>query len=104
MSAPDTDPQEQRRRHWGPLLGITLAVLFGVGVIVYWLGEEVAESDVQPQAGQDAGTVNEPAQSTTPAPVIEPEGQQGAAEGAMPDVEERESPPTPNSAEELTTE
>ena len=42
MSPPDTNLKKQERRHIGPLIGIALVVIFGVGIIVYWTGEEVA--------------------------------------------------------------
>lgn len=34
MSAPDTDPQKQARRHPFPIWGIMIAVLFGVLMLV----------------------------------------------------------------------
>ena len=53
MSAPDTNAKKQKRRHKVPLLGMAFVVLIGVGVIVYWIGEEVATAppspDEQPQ-------------------------------------------------------
>lgn len=48
MSAPHTNVEKQRRRHIASLAGMALAVLFGVGVIAYWLFEEAAESDPPP--------------------------------------------------------
>lgn len=46
MSNPDpTNPPNLRRdgeRHAGPLIGMALVVLFGVGLILYWLAEESA--------------------------------------------------------------
>lgn len=108
MSAPRTNLEKQRRRHWAPLLGIALAALFGVAVIVYWLTEEAANSDPQPPAGNDAGTVNEPAQSTIPAEAIEPGmqiGEPGDTGAAPPrDPVPRESAPVPDTQEEVTTE
>lgn len=80
MSAPQTNLDKQRRRHWAPLLGILLVVLFGVMMIVYWIGEEVAESD--PPVGGDAvtGTLSEPVPSAIPTEVIEPQAQPNASE------------------------
>src|SRR5690606_26389935 len=77
MSAPQTNLEKQRRRHWAPLLGIVAVTLFALAVIVYWLMEEAANSESQPPAGTEAGTVEEPAQSTIPAETIEPEMQVG---------------------------
>lgn len=102
MSAPNTNLDKQRKRHWGPLLGIVAATLFGVLLIVYWIGEEVVEADPEPPAGLDAGTVNEPAQSTIPAEVIEPGAQTGETGGTATEPTTRESPPVPNTPEELT--
>lgn len=102
MSAPNTNLDKQRKRHWAPLLGIAAATLFGVIIIVYWIGEEVVESDPQPPAGLDAGTVNEPAQSTIPAEVIEPGAQPGEIGSTANPPTTRESPPVPNTPEELT--
>lgn len=49
MSAPRTNLEKQKRRHIGPLIGMAVVVLFGVVLMVYWLFEEAAESDVPPQ-------------------------------------------------------
>ncbi|WP_283179604.1 hypothetical protein [Gemmobacter sp. 24YEA27] len=104
MSAPNTNLEKQRKRHWAPLLGIAAAALFGVLLIVYWIGEEVVEADPDAPAGLDAGTVNEPAQSTIPAQVIEPGAQPGASGGSATPPTTRESPPVPNAPQELTPE
>lgn len=37
MSAPRTNVPEQTRRHLPSLIGIALAVLFGVGVVGWWV-------------------------------------------------------------------
>ncbi len=42
MSPPDTNLKKQESRHKWPLIGMALVVIFGVGIIVYWTGEEVA--------------------------------------------------------------
>jgi hypothetical protein len=42
MSAPKTNLEKQKRRHWAPLLGMALVALFGVALIVYWQVEEAA--------------------------------------------------------------
>ncbi|MBJ2149802.1 hypothetical protein [Paracoccus sp. IB05] len=104
MSAPQTNLEKQTRRHWAPLLGIALAALFGVGIIVYWLGEEVSDADPQPPAGLDAGTVNEPATSTIPAEVVEPDAQSGTTNSPASEPTTRESPPDPNAPEGQPTE
>jgi hypothetical protein len=101
MSAPQTNLEKQRRRHWAPLLGTIAVTVFGVVLIVYWLFEEAAQSDPPSPAGTEAGTVEQPAQSTIPAEAIKPEAQSPAP--IAPPVP-RESAPVPNAPSELTTE
>ena len=48
MSAPRTNLKKQRRRHKGPLIGLTLIVIFGVGLILYWIFELFAEAPEHP--------------------------------------------------------
>jgi len=48
MTPPDTNIRRQGRRHIWPLLGIALVVLFGVGIILYWIGEEVGTAPAPP--------------------------------------------------------
>lgn len=45
MSAPNTNIDKQKRRHWGPLIGMAVVVAFGLMMIMMWLGEEAAQSD-----------------------------------------------------------
>ena len=42
MTPPDTNLQKQKKRHRGPLIGIALVVIFGFGLIAYWVVEEAA--------------------------------------------------------------
>ncbi len=37
MSAPDTNLEKQKRRHWGPLLGIALAIVLAGGLAFVFL-------------------------------------------------------------------
>ncbi|UWR35569.1 hypothetical protein K3759_19315 (plasmid) [Sulfitobacter sp. W027] len=53
MSPPDANLKKQERRHIGPLIGMAVTVIFGIGIIVYWMGEEVAT------APEDDGTAVE---------------------------------------------
>ncbi|EDQ03263.1 hypothetical protein DSM14862_04153 (plasmid) [Sulfitobacter indolifex] len=53
MSPPDANLKKQERRHIGPLIGMAVVVIFGIGIIVYWMGEEVAT------APEDEGTAVE---------------------------------------------
>lgn len=62
MSAPRTNIETQKRRHIAPLIGMALVVIFGVGLIVYWQFEEVAEGNSPtPDAVQPAETGTQPA-------------------------------------------
>lgn len=72
MSAPDTNLARQRRRHSFVLIGMALAVIFGVVIIGYWLMEEAATSNPpeQPQA-------TSPAPSTSPPQAISPDVPKG---------------------------
>ncbi len=81
MSAPRTNLERQRRRHWVPLLGMALVAAFGVLLIVYWLFEEAAESD-QPQGSapppigsiETAPTATEPPDPAAPVQGIDTPG------------------------------
>lgn len=42
MSAPRTNLETETRRHMVPLIGMALAVIFGVYLILYWQVEEAA--------------------------------------------------------------
>lgn len=44
MSAPNTDLETETRKSRWPLIGMALAVVFGVGAIVIWLFDEAAEA------------------------------------------------------------
>jgi hypothetical protein len=53
MSPPDTNIEKQKRRHWAPLWGIGLALVFALGLFVWWItyvvdeGNEPEGADVQ---------------------------------------------------------
>lgn len=95
MSAPRTNLEKQKRRHWGPLLGMALVTVFAVGLIIYWLGEEVSQSDPPPPTG----AAGEAAPSALPADAIEPGqqiGEPGATDAAPPrEPVQRDSAPAP---------
>lgn len=74
MSAPRTNLEKQKRRHWGPLLGIGLVALFGVILLVLLTGKQVSQSN--PPASDAPGGA--PA-SSAPAEVIAPSEQPGAS-------------------------
>lgn len=80
MSAPDTKLATQKRRHRGPLIGITIGLLFGAAMMAYWAANpdvpndgattiqgESAPLDSIPAEGP-AGTGASAAPSTTTAP------------------------------------
>jgi len=79
MSAPQTDPEKQRRRHWVPLAGMALAALFGVLLITWWIGEEAAQSDPPAPASQ----IEAPPPGSAPVEVIPPAGQQNPGQSPM---------------------
>ena len=41
----------------GPLIGIALVVIFGIGIIVYWTGEEVATAPEDNSVVEEGATV-----------------------------------------------
>ena len=43
MSAPKTNIETQKRQHIVPLIGMAVAVAFGVGLILWWQFEEAAQ-------------------------------------------------------------
>lgn len=83
MTPPDTDLNKQKRRHRGPLIGMAIIVVIGVGAILYWVFEEAATAP-----GPEDET-----EATTPADVREgeidvaPEAPSDEAEPSDPDVE-----------------
>ena len=60
MSAPQTNIEKQKRWHRGPLIGMALVTIFGVGMIFIWLMEESAK-------GGKPGTVPPAPEETAPA-------------------------------------
>lgn len=53
MSAPQTNIEKQKRWHRGPLIGMALVVIFGVGLIFFWLIKESANG-ATPGTAEDA--------------------------------------------------
>jgi hypothetical protein len=72
MSAPRTNIEKQKRRHWAPLAGMALVVLFGVGLILYWIFEEAAT------APENIGE--------QPRPILAPPGAEAPTEADAPGV------------------
>lgn len=63
MSAPDTNLEKQKRRHKGPLVGIALALLFGVGLVAYW-SFYVSATGGSPGAQETTPALTQPAPAT----------------------------------------
>ena len=82
MSAPNTNLDKQKRRHWVPLAGMALVVIFGYILVTYWLGEEAAQSDpaspapietpLEPVPGQALPQGEMPAETITTDPAPAP--------------------------------
>lgn len=49
MTPPDTNLTKQKRRHAGPLIGIAAVAIIAVGVILFWVSEEVVMAPDQEQ-------------------------------------------------------
>jgi hypothetical protein len=71
MSAPKTNIEKQKRRHFVPLLGMALVAIFGVILIVYWQFEESAQG-LSP--GDEVPTVPGREREVVPPVPVEPAG------------------------------
>jgi hypothetical protein len=69
MSAPKTNIDKQKRRHFVPLLGMALVAIFGVLLIVYWQFEESAQG-LSP--GDEVPTVPGTEREVVPPAPVEP--------------------------------
>jgi hypothetical protein len=69
MSAPKTNIDKQKRRHFVPLLGMALVAIFGVILIVYWQFEESAQG-LSP--GDEVPTVPGREREVVPPEPVEP--------------------------------
>lgn len=73
MSAPQTNVERQKRRHFIPLIGIALVTVFAVILIVYWLFEEVSQADPQsPEDTTEVPATEIPPEVITPGPSTDP--------------------------------
>ena len=68
MSAPKTNLETEKRRHMGPLIGMALVVIFGVGLIIYWQFEEAAHGN---SPTPDTVVPTETGTNPAAAPVVE---------------------------------
>lgn len=74
MSAPRTNIEKETRRHRWPLIGMALAVAFGVLLMLFWLFEEASQTD-QPVGDEppNAADVEQAPQANTPATGVQPQ-------------------------------
>ncbi|MEL6957621.1 MAG: hypothetical protein AAGL89_01560 [Pseudomonadota bacterium] len=61
MSSPDTNLDKQKSRHWGPLIGIAVALAAAVIAMVYFISadpvsNDAADPDGTPAAVEDAAS------------------------------------------------
>jgi hypothetical protein len=87
LSAPKTNIETQKRRHGGPLIGMALVVIFGVGLILYWLFEEAAQGD-SPGAEQAEQQDLGPSDATDPLPQPEDDVEGPAAPTETPPADQ----------------
>lgn len=92
MSAPDTNIEKQKRRHWAPLVGSALVAVFGIAMILWWALEQGAQAP-GPEGETPAEATSETSGEVGPstqggaantAPVT---GEQGNVSGSQPGVE-----------------
>jgi hypothetical protein len=70
MSAPKTNIETEKRRHAGPLIGMALVAVFGVGLILYWQFEEAAQG-ASPGSDVTDAPETEPVDATNPPEVAD---------------------------------
>ncbi len=83
MSSPKTNLEKQKRRHWGPLVGIAVALTVAA-VLLLWLMGYIADTDTPDPAPDPAIEETEPGAGIpgegTPATPIEPEAENSVVE------------------------
>lgn len=86
MSAPQTNIEKQKRRHWAPLVGSALVAVFGVLMIIWWMTEEAVEApetSAPAEATSDIGAAAEGGASDSAGTI----GGEGNVSGTQPGVE-----------------
>lgn len=59
MAPPDTNLEKQERRHKGPLIGISVVILFAIIMMLVWGGgDEITEEDAQDGEAQIESTID----------------------------------------------
>ncbi len=66
MTAPLTGLAKQRRRHIGPLWGMTIVTVFAVAMMLYWIFETLDDADPQAPANATATEQKVPNPTLTP--------------------------------------
>ncbi|WP_136683713.1 hypothetical protein [Falsirhodobacter xinxiangensis] len=101
MSQPESDLDRQKRRHAGPLIGITAVLIFVAIILTWWFGQEATEGNAPAGAETqiDGRTGAEEPQSggTAGAPRVTPEAEvtrpeTNSAEPAAPNATSPNSP------------
>ncbi|MDP3339683.1 hypothetical protein [Frigidibacter sp.] len=85
MSAPQTNIEKQKRRHWAPLVGSALVVVFGVAMILWWMTEEAVEAPETDAPAAATGDIG-PATGGGAADSTGTIGADGNVSGAQPGV------------------
>ena len=68
MAPHDTNTRKEARRHAGPLIGMALVVLFGLGLILYWIfgvtegPDEAPNSAIEQPAAPEANPAAAPSE------------------------------------------
>lgn len=86
MSQPEPDLERQKRRHAGPLIGITAVLIFVAIILTWWFGTEAvdgnapvgAETQIDGRTGAEepSGNTTAPSPANPPAEVTPPAGQE----------------------------
>lgn len=68
MTAPKTNVEKQQKRHYGPLIGIVVAVIVAGLLALFWAGgDDITEKDAQDGATEIEQTTQTP-EVVTPEP------------------------------------
>lgn len=87
MSSPDTNVEKQKQRHRGPLVGMAIAAIFGIGLILLWVFGVFATAPETDDAAVDgAGAQSEEVIPVEPEGTIDPDSSE-AAEPAADDAQ-----------------
>ncbi len=79
MSQPESDLNTQKRRHAGPLIGITAVLIFVAVILTWWFGSEAvdgqapagAETQIDGRTGEEEPQSNGATSGTTVTPEAE---------------------------------